>query len=125
MGLFWAALPLFFFADADAGERFLIACVTAGMLCGGAFALASIPEAALSFVGPLACGSLVALLRSGDGINFLVALLLFIYTMVLLKAVWSHAELLKMRVLTEIARVSECAATSNAKSVFMANMSHG
>ncbi len=124
LGLIWGVLPLFFFADAERGGRLLICVVMAGMLCGAAFALASIPRAALYCVGPMAIGSMIGLARNGGKINILVAFMLCVYALVLLKAVWSYAELLRARVLTEIARTKELTAASEAKSVFMANISH-
>ena len=52
LGCCWAALPLFFFQDAAPGAQLLIACLCAGMLSGGAFALAGIPMAAMAFRDP-------------------------------------------------------------------------
>lgn len=124
LSVLWAALPLFFFEDANSGGRFLIACLVAGMLGGGAFALASIPLAALSFTGPLALASFVTLVRAGGKEYLLAAVILAVYTAVLLKAVWSYAEQLKARVRSEFARTAELTAASNAKSEFLANMSH-
>ncbi len=124
LGLAWGALPLFFFADAKSGGRLLICVVMAGMLCGAAFALASIPRAAFYFIGPMAVGSMIGLLRCGGKINILIAFLLCVYTLVLLKAIRSYAELLKTRILTEIARTKELTEASEAKSIFMANISH-
>ncbi|CAN3992182.1 two-component system, NarL family, sensor histidine kinase BarA [Methylocystis bryophila] len=124
LGLLWAALPLFFLADAGGGGRLLICVVMAGILCGAAFALASIPRAAFCFIGPVAIGTMIALARCGGKANILVAFLLCVYTLVLLKAVLSYAGLLKARVLTEIVRTKELTEASEAKSIFMANMSH-
>ena len=124
LSVLWAALPLFFFEDASSGERFLIACLDAGMLCGGAFALASIPVAALSFAGPIALASFVTLVRVDGKDYLLAAVILALYTAVLLKAVWSYANQLKARVRSEFARTAELTAASNAKSEFLANMSH-
>jgi len=124
LGCCWGTLPLFFWVGAEANERLLIAVVSAGMMCGASFALASLPLAALGFVAPMTIGTLVALARSGDKNIVLLAFLLCVYTLVLLKAVRSYADLLKMRVMTEIARTKEISAISQAKSDFMANMSH-
>ncbi len=124
LGSCWGSLPLFFWVGADANERLLIAVVSAGMMCGASFALASLPRAALGFVAPMTIGTLAALARSGDKNFVLLAFLLCVYTLVLLKAVRSYAGLLKMRVMTEIARTKEITAISQAKSDFMANMSH-
>jgi C4-dicarboxylate-specific signal transduction histidine kinase len=102
LGSCWAALPVFFLEGASPGAQLLIACLSAGMLCGGAFALASIPAAAISFAGPIALGSLVALARMEDKDHLLIAIVLFVYTVVLLRGVLAYAEQLRERVLTQI-----------------------
>ena len=124
LGACWGALPLFFWVGADPSERLLLAVVCAGMMCGASFALASLPRAAFAFVAPMTIGALAAFARSGDKNIVLLAFLLCVYTLVLLKAVRSYSGLLKMRVMTEIARTKEITAVSQAKSDFMANMSH-
>ena len=102
LGFCWAALPLFFFPDAAPGTQLLVACLSAGMLCGGAFALASIPCAALAFAGPVALASFIVLVRSGDMHHLLVAEVLVVYTLVLFRGVRAYAEQLRTRVLTQI-----------------------
>ncbi len=102
LGSCWAALPLFFFQDVSPGAQVLIACLSAGMLCGGAFALASIPTAALCFATPIAAASFVALLRSGEKDHLLAATVLLIYTAVLMKGVFAYGGQLKARVLAQM-----------------------
>ena len=103
LGLCWAVLPLLFFQEASPGTQLLIACLCAGMLYGGALALATIPFAALAFVAPVALASLVTLIRSHDGHHLLIAAVLAVYTWVLLRGVFASAEQLRARVLTQIA----------------------
>ncbi len=102
LGLCWAALPLFFFQEAGPGTRLLIACLSAGMLYGGALALASIPFAAAAFVAPVAFACFVTLIRGNDGHYLLIAAVLGVYTWVLLKNVFVSAEQLRARVMTQI-----------------------
>jgi C4-dicarboxylate-specific signal transduction histidine kinase len=102
LGSCWAALPLFFLQGTSPGAQLLIACLAAGMLCGGAFALASIPLAAVSFAGPITLGSLIALIRIGDKDHLLIAIVLLIYTGVLLRGVFAYAEQLRARVLMQV-----------------------
>jgi C4-dicarboxylate-specific signal transduction histidine kinase len=102
LGLCWAALPLFFFQDASPGTQLLIACLSAGMLYGGALALASIPFAAMAFVGPVALASFVTLIRGHDNHYLLIAVVLGVYTWVLLRGVFVSAEQLRARVMTQI-----------------------
>jgi C4-dicarboxylate-specific signal transduction histidine kinase len=102
LGLCWAALPLFFFHEASRGTQLLIACLSAGMLYGGALALASIPLAAVAFVTPIAYASFVALVRGHDSHHLLIAVVLGVYTWVLLRGVFVSAEQLRARVMTQI-----------------------
>jgi C4-dicarboxylate-specific signal transduction histidine kinase len=103
LGLCWAALPLLFFQEASPGTRLLIACLSAGMLYGGALALASIPFAAMAFVAPVAFACFVTLIRGHDSHYLLIAAVLGVYTWVLLRNVFVSAEQLRARVVTQIA----------------------
>ena len=113
LGLCWAALPLGFFEEASPGTRLLIACLSAGMLYGGALALASIPFAAMAFVAPVAFACLVTLIRGHDSHYLLIAAVLGVYTWVLLRNVFISAEQLRERVMTQI--VSEQIASTRMK----------
>jgi signal transduction histidine kinase/CheY-like chemotaxis protein len=124
LGTIWAALPLVFFHAANPGGQLLIACLSAGMMCGGAFALASVPSAAMAFAGPIALASFIALASGEDSGYEFVALVLIVYTLVLFKGVRSYSLQLRARVLNEITRHSELVAANTAKSEFLANMSH-
>jgi diguanylate cyclase len=83
LGILWATLPLIFFADASSGGQIIIACLCAGMLGGGAFALASIPAAAIAFTAPIVVASAITIGRSGDIAYALVAVLMVSYISVL------------------------------------------
>ncbi len=102
LGSCWAALPLVFFPNASPDTRFLIACLTAGMLCGGAFTLASIPAAASAFVVPIALASFVTLAMNGDPNHVLAAVVLLVYTAVLLRGVFVYGGQLKARVAAQV-----------------------
>jgi signal transduction histidine kinase len=102
LGACWGALPLLFLEEASVGGKLLIACLCSGMLGGGAFVLASMPSAAVAFSGPIALGSLLALLRAGDKDYLLTIIVLVVYSAVLLKAVWSYADGLEERIRTQI-----------------------
>ena len=102
LGTCWAAVPLFFFQDAAPGARLLIACLSAGMLCGGTFALTSIPFAAIAFTGPIAAASFATLAQSGGEDYLLVAIVLGVYTLVLIWGSFSYSEQLKTRILMQI-----------------------
>jgi len=90
-GSLWAAMPLLFFAGASNGERLIITCLCAGMLGGGAFAFASIPVAAIAFASPIFLASGLVIARHGDESFYLVALMMIVYTCLLLRGVFVHA----------------------------------
>ena len=91
LGLVWAAMAAAWFPGADHGQQMVIMCIVLGTMCGGAFALAPVPLAALAHVGTLGLGALVALLRS-DGVgNPVLPVLLAVYTGVLAVSVLATA----------------------------------
>lgn len=102
LGSFWAAAPLCFFQNANGGAQLLIACLSAGMLCGGAFVLASIPLAAAAFAGPIALASLATLIRIDMREHLLIAIVLGVYSLVLLRGVLAHGEQIRARVLMQL-----------------------
>ena len=91
LGTSWATLPLLFFSNASPGGQAIIACLCAGMLGGGAFALASIPAAAIAFTAPIVVASAITIGRSGDTAYFLVAVLMVSYISVLWRGIYVHA----------------------------------
>jgi diguanylate cyclase (GGDEF)-like protein len=102
LGVCWAMPPLVFFPEATPGAQLLIACLSAGMLCGGAFALAGVPSAALSMVAPIALGSFIRLIGYPDREHLLTAIVLCVYAAVLIVASFSHAQQLRSRLLKQI-----------------------
>ena len=98
LGCLWATLPLIFFADASPGGQIIIACLCAGMLGGGAFALSSIPAAALAFTAPIVIASAISIGRTGDTAYFLVVILMVSYIAVLWRGVYVHASQVGKRV---------------------------
>ncbi len=102
LGCLWAALPLFFFIGASAGGQLIITCLCAGMLAGGAFAFASVPIAAIAFTSPIFIASAIVIARSGDQAYFLVAMLMVVYTLVLIRGVFVHALQLTQRLADQI-----------------------
>ena len=98
LGVLWGAVPAFLFVGATPDIQLVIVCLSIGMLCGGTFALATVPVAAAAFVAPIVIGSAYAIARQGTFADRLVAVLLVVYTFVLLRAISSHAIQLATRV---------------------------
>ena len=113
LGLAWAALPVFFFAEASPGGKLLIACLTSGMLGGGVFVLASAPAAAIAFSGPVAMGALFALLRVGDTQHLLMALVLTGYSAVLFFGAFNYERELKNLIATQVESEQRASVSAN------------
>jgi predicted signal transduction protein with EAL and GGDEF domain len=61
------------------------------MLAGGAFAFATIPVAAIGFMGPIFLGSAICIARNGDFVYLLIAVLVVSYACVLLRVVFAYS----------------------------------
>ena len=102
LGSLWATLPLLFFAHASPGGQIIIACLCAGMMGGGAFALASIPAAAIAFTAPIVAASAITIGRSGDAAYALVAVLMVSYISVLWRGIYVYASQIVKRVVEQV-----------------------
>jgi diguanylate cyclase len=91
LGGMWAIVPISFFAQANPGGQMLMTGLCAGMLAGGAFAFATIPVAAIGFMGPIFLGSAICIARSGDFVYVLIAVLVIVYACVLLRVVFAYS----------------------------------
>ena len=101
LGGLWGAAPLLLH-DVSAGERMIIVNVCVGMLCGGAFGLATIPLAALVYVGGLAGGLMIAfLMPARESAPWLAAPLLLGYSVILVAGACSHARSFADRVVAQ------------------------
>jgi diguanylate cyclase (GGDEF)-like protein len=91
LGGMWAIVPISFFEQANPGGQMLMTGLCAGMLAGGAFAFATIPVAAIGFMGPIFLGSAICIARSGDFVYVLIAVLVIVYACVLLRVVFAYS----------------------------------
>ena len=91
LGGMWAVVPISFFQHANPGGQMLMTALCAGMLAGGAFAFATIPVAAIGFMGPIFLGSAICIARNGDFVYLLIAVLVVSYACVLLRGVFAYS----------------------------------
>jgi diguanylate cyclase (GGDEF)-like protein/PAS domain S-box-containing protein len=101
LGSLWAIVPIAFFGSATEGTRIVIACVLIGMMCGGAFALAAIPVAAIAFALPIAIGSVIALVLYDLQFGVFLGFLLLVFGFVIFRATNTLASTLVERMLGE------------------------
>ena len=107
LGSLWAALPVIFFDGASSSAQLVITCLCAGTLGGGALAFASIPAAAIAFAIPIFIGSGIAIAQNDDHAYWLVAMLMVIYSCILLRGVFLHAFGLVDRLLAQFKAEAE------------------
>jgi diguanylate cyclase (GGDEF)-like protein len=90
-GMLWACVPAVLFPDASRDAQLIVACVTAGMLCAGAFTLAPVAHAAISFVLVLTAGAFVALARDTGIVTMNLGTLLCVYSVVVIGTILANA----------------------------------
>ncbi len=92
-GLFWAAAPLLVMSSADPLGQMVMGIVLVGMMFAGAFLLSRIPEAAFSFIIPIAAGLIVSMQIQPNAVYHYISVLTIVYLSVLIFAVrWSHLQ---------------------------------
>ncbi len=92
LGAIWAVVPAAWFVGAPVPVQLFVACLTAGMMSGGAFVLTTVPLAAMSYVALMVGGALIALLQHPAPANLGITALLASYAAVLIANInWSAA----------------------------------
>ncbi|WP_170314561.1 putative bifunctional diguanylate cyclase/phosphodiesterase [Aquibium carbonis] len=93
LGGLWGVLPAIWYPELDQGGHILIGTLVTGMICCGAFALATIPSAGTAYVLALVTGSLVGLLRTDVSHAGVIAVLLLAYAITVTYAVFGTGKL--------------------------------
>lgn len=90
-GLFWGSLPLLVTLESYNPQFKLVLIVTAGMMFGGTFLLARVPQAAMAFILPVGLGMTLASFLYGTTTGNLTGAVSLTYVLVLMYGVtWSH-----------------------------------
>lgn len=106
-GVLWGSLAIMLFADADPiGQIFLVALLT-GLLCAGAFVLASVREAAVAFVLTLGTMSVLGVVLSGTPAGLPIGVLLGIYTVSVVVAIIHLSNTIVSRLIAETQGVNQ------------------
>jgi signal transduction histidine kinase/ActR/RegA family two-component response regulator len=116
-GALWGVVPAFAFPRAPPDVQLFVACVTAGMMSGGALFFAAVPLAGMTYVGMMAAGTLFALLQERAPVHFGIMALLASYVVVLVVALNWSAGLLINSLLAEAQVRREVAARELAQAV--------
>ena len=93
LGSTWGAAAIMLFPGADLMHQLVLGCLMAGMMSGGAFGLSTVPQAGLTYTWTTVFGSAGALLLAGQGVFFVVALLLACYAVYISRNLVAHGNL--------------------------------
>jgi diguanylate cyclase (GGDEF)-like protein len=97
MALVFSVMVAAVFPVIDADGRLVVGTLVTGMICAGAFALASLPPAALTWIAMLALGAWYALLTTDTSVSRVLAALLGVYCFAVGGTVLSMAQLFRTR----------------------------
>ncbi len=92
-GLIWAVAPIIVMNVVDERGQMVMGIVLAAIMFGGAFLLSRVPDAAFSFIVPVAIGMVIAMQFKQDAEYHFISVISLAYMGVLILAVrWSHRE---------------------------------
>jgi signal transduction histidine kinase/ActR/RegA family two-component response regulator len=116
-GLLWGVVPLATFPGAPLQVQLFVASLAAGMMSAGAFVLAAVPLAAMSYVAIVGGGALIVLLQQSSAVYLALIALLASYTVVIVVGVNWSAALLVNTLLAEAQLRREIAAREEAQAL--------
>ncbi|MEX6725703.1 putative bifunctional diguanylate cyclase/phosphodiesterase [Parapedomonas caeni] len=93
----WSLVPLILFPEANSQQQLLIASLSAGMIGGGAFAMATVRAAAFSYVLILTATCALALELARFPMTQLMVFLLASYAVIVLSSASAHARVFVLR----------------------------
>lgn len=88
----WAAAPILWFPFVDGPRQVMLSTLLVGMMCAGAFGMATVPLASAVWMGTLLVSTLVVLYGSGDSVYLGLSVLLVVYAAVIIGGVRSAAQ---------------------------------
>ncbi|MEM9630299.1 MAG: EAL domain-containing protein [Pseudomonadota bacterium] len=101
LSLLWAVVPIVAFASGDPNGIWISSCITTGMICGGGFAMATVPQAAFRWVTILYAASVVSLLFDQSASMWPLLFLLTSYSIVVVGSVTATGWLFASHFLAE------------------------
>lgn len=101
MGLLWAGATAAWFAQIQHDQQLLLSTLVIGMMCGGAFALASVPQAAFGYIVTMTAGSVIALAHTGGTVGAYLIVMALLYAVLLVLCVLTSARIYNARLVSE------------------------
>ncbi len=99
--LLWAAACIAWLPDIPPRLQMLLATLMVGMMCGGAFSLASVPQAACSYLMIMVAGSVLGLVRAGGANHLDLMVMTLLYGLLLCMCVLTTARIYTARLVSE------------------------
>ncbi len=93
LGATWGILPLVLFPSAGLPHQMIIACLTTGMISGGAFGLSTVPRAGLIYTWSIVLGAELSLLLTEEAAYVPFAILMPLYAVFLSRNLVAHGNL--------------------------------
>ncbi|MGA7995331.1 MAG: ATP-binding protein [Bradyrhizobium sp.] len=93
LALSWGAMPVVLLPTIEPHHQLIVACLMAGMISAGGFALSSVPSAALAYTWTMTCASVLALLLCRDETLSITGIFLLIYAAFISRNVVSNGDL--------------------------------
>lgn len=101
LAILWAVIPALAFLSASHAAQLFIVAMTAGMLCGGGFALATMPRAAYAYVSVMSLGAIVGALQMPLDVGLPLLAILVVYVLIIFAMIASMARSFNARLVAE------------------------
>jgi signal transduction histidine kinase/CheY-like chemotaxis protein len=93
LALIWGTLPLALFSKVEPTSQLILGCMMFGMISGGAFTLATFPQAGLVYLRTLTIASAGALLLCGSGPCLVTSVFLLLFACFMARSMVSQSNL--------------------------------
>ena len=101
LSAFWAGATVAWLPLLPHDLQLLLSTLVIGMMCGGAFALVSVPQAASAYIAVMSGGSVVALARAGGMVHVNLIVMVLLYGLLLCLCVLTSARIHTARLVSE------------------------
>ena len=101
LSLLWSSAAVLWLPGIPHDQQLLLSTLMVGMMCGGAFALTSVPQAAWAYLAIMTAGSVIALARSDGSAPGHLIVMVLIYDVVLSLCVLINARIYTARLISE------------------------
>ncbi len=101
LAVLWAGATAAWLPVIHHEQQLLMSTLVVGMMCGGAFALASVPEAAIGYLVPMTLGSALGLARAGGMVYASLLVMVVVYGVLLCLSVLINARIHTARLVSE------------------------